>query len=235
MRSVAASTFYQDSGMNYSSGTGTTTLTYINLPHFEIFAGDVLTFSNVGSPTQYTVSTINYVTKQIVFTAAFTATAGSEVYRRIASGATYRSFSRFTNTLTAASSFTPTTFQLVSGSEQFFLNGTIVNDQDYDLVGNTVNNFPANATGNFTTIQFAPNNLGVPNGVPQAVTTYTSNGVAVYSYSFTPAFFELYGNGCYYIQGTDYTTSVGSYTLIPTPNNNTTVLVQQTFDAVGAA
>ena len=235
MRSVAASTFYQDSGMNYSSGTGTTTLTYINLPHFTIFAGDVLTFSNVGSPTQYTVSTINYVTKQIVFTAAFTATAGSEVYRRIASGATYRSFSRFTNTLTAASSFTPTTFQLISGSEQFFLNGTIVNDQDYDLVANTVNNFPSNATGNFTTIQFAPNNLGVPNGVPQAVTTYTSNGVAVYSYSFTPAFFELYGNGCYYIQGTDYTTSVGSYTLIPTPNNNTTVLVQQTFDAVGAA
>jgi hypothetical protein len=235
MRSVAASTFYQDSGVDYSSGTGTTTLTYINLPHFTIFAGDVLTFSNVGSPTQYTVSTINYVTKQIVFTAAFTATAGSVVYRRIASGATYRSFSRFTNTLTAASSFTPTTFQFVSGSEQFFLNGTIVNDQDYDLVGNTVNNFPSNATGNFTTIQFAPNNLGVPNGVPQAVTTFTSNGVAVYSYSFTPAFFEIYGNGCYYIQGTDYTTSVGSYTLIPTPNNNTTILVQQTFNAIGAA
>jgi hypothetical protein len=235
MRSVAASTFYQDSGMNYSSGTGTTTLTYINLPHFEIIAGDVLTFSNVGTPTQYTVSSINYVTKQIVFTGAFTATAGNEVYRRIASGATYRSFSRFTNTLTTASSFTPTTFQLISGSEQFFLNGTIVNDQDYDLVGNTVNNFPSTATGNFTTIQYAPNNLGVPNGLPQAVTTFTSNGVAVYSYSFTPAFFEIYGNGCYYIQGTDYTTSIGSYTLIPTPNNNTTILVQQTFDAAGAA
>jgi hypothetical protein len=235
MRSVAASTFYQDSGMNYSSGTGTTTLTYINLPHFTIFAGDVLTFANTGSPTQYTVSSINYVTKQIVFTGTFTATAGNEVYRRIASGTTYRSFSRFTNTLTTASSFTPTTFQLVSGSEQFFLNGTIVNDQDYDLVGNTVNNFPSTATGNFTTIQYSPNNLGVPNGLPQAVTTYTSNGVAVYSYSFTPAFFEIYGNGCYYIQGTDYTTSIGSYTLIPTPNNNTTILVQQTFDAVGAA
>ncbi len=235
MRSVAASTFFQDSGLLYSSGTGTTTLTYTNLPHYEIIAGDVLTFANTGSPTQYTVSSINYATKQIVFTGVFTATAGNEVYRRIASGATYRSFSRFTDTLTTASTYTPTTFQLISGSEQFFLNGTIVNDQDYDLVGNTVNNFPANASGNFTTIQYAPNNLGVPNGLPQAVTTFTSNGVAVYSYSFTPAFFEIYGNGCYYIQGTDYTTSIGSYTLIPTPNNNTTILVQQTFDAVGAA
>lgn len=235
MRSVAASTFYQDSGILYSSGTGTTTLTYTNLPHFTIEVNDLLTFSNTGTPTAYTVSSINYVTKQIVFTGAFTATAGNAVYRKIASGTTYRSFSRFTETLTAASSYTPTTFQLISGSEFLFLNGTVVNDQDYDLVGNTINNFPANANGNFTIIQWSPNNLGVPNGLPTSVTAYTSNGVAVYSYSFTPAFFDLYANGCLYVQGTDYTTATGSYTLIPTPNNNTTVLVQQTFDAVGAA
>ena len=189
----------------------------------------------VTAPAEFTVSTINYVTKQIVFTAAFTASAGNAVYRKIASGATYRSFSRFTNTLTAASSFTPTTFQYVSGSELLFLNGTVVNDQDYDLVANTVNNFPATANGNLTSIQWSPNLSGVPNGLPQSVTTYTSNGVALYSYSYTPAFFDLYGNGCLYVQGTDYTTGAGSYTLIPTPNNNTTVLVQQTFDAVGAA
>jgi len=235
VRSVAASTFYQDLGVLYSSGTGTTTLTYTNLPHFTIFAGDTLTFSNTGTPTSYTVSTINYVTKQIVFTAAFTATAGSSVYRKIASAATYRSFSRWTATLTAASSYTPTTFQLVSGSELLFLNGTIVNDQDYDLIGNTINNFPANATGNLTIIQWNPNNQGVPNGLPTSVTAYTSNGVAVYSYSYTSSYFDLYGNGCLYVQGTDYTTATGSYTLVPTPNNNTTVLVQQTFDAVGAA
>ena len=289
MRSVASGNFYQDSGIDYSSGTGTTTLTYANLPHFTIFAGDNLTFGNtigtttitagsfvigttyqitaigttnftligaasntvglvfkatgvgtgtgtaVTAPAEFTVSTINYVTKQIVFTAAFTASAGNAVYRKIASGATYRSFSRFTNTLTAASSFTPTTFQYVSGSELLFLNGTIFNDQDYDLVANTVNNFPATANGNLTTIQWSPNISGVPNGLPTAVTTYTSNGVAVYSYSYTPAFFDLYGNGCLYVQGTDYTTATGSYTLIPTPNNNLTVLVQQTFDAVGAA
>jgi hypothetical protein len=235
MRSVASSIFYQSSGLLYSSGTGTTTLTYTNLPHFTIEAGDTLTFSNTGTPTAYTVSSINYVTKQIVFTAAFTATAGNSVYRKIASGATYRSFSRFTATLTSASTYTPTTFQLVSGSEFLFLNGTVVNDQDYDLVGNTINNFPSAATGNFTIIQWNPNNQGVPNGLPTSVTTYTVNGQAVYSFSYTAAYFDLYGNGCYYIQGTDYTTSSGSYTLVPTPTNNTTVLVQQTFDAVGAA
>jgi len=235
MRSVASSTFYQDCGIIYSSGTGTTTLTYTNLPHFEIRNGDVLTFANTGTPTQYTVSSINYVTKQIVFTGAFTATAGNSVYRRIASGATYRSFSRFTDALTAASSYTPTRFQFVSGRELLFLNGTIVNDQDYDLIPNTVSNFPAPATGNLTSIIWNPNNQGVPNGLPTSVTTYTSNGVATYSFSYTPAFFDLYANGCIYVQGTDYTTSTGTYTLVPTPNNNTTVLVQQTFDAVGAA
>jgi hypothetical protein len=291
MRSVASGNFYQDSGIDYSSGTGTTTLTYTNLPHFTIFAGDILTFGNtlgtttitagsfvigttyqitalgstptnfvaigaasntvgvvfkatgagtgngtaVTAPAEFTVSTINYVTKQIVFTAAFTASAGNAVYRKIASGSTYRSFSRFTNTLTAASTFTPTTFQYVSGSELLFLNGTIVNDQDYDLVGNTINNFPATASGNLTTIQWSPNLSGVPNGLPTSVTTYTINGVPLYSYSYTAAYFDLYGNGCLYVQGTDYTTGAGSYTLVPTPNNNTTILVQQTFDAVGAA
>jgi len=81
MRSVAAGNTYEDLGLLYSSGTGTTTLTYSNLPHQIINAGDVLTFSNSGLPTQYTVSTINYVTKQIVFTTVFIASAGNVVYR----------------------------------------------------------------------------------------------------------------------------------------------------------
>ncbi len=289
MRSVASGNFYQDAGIDYSSGTGTTTLTYSSLPHFTIEANDKLTFGNtfgtttitagsfvigttyqitaIGStnftligatantvglvfkatgvgtgsgtaitaPAEFTVSSINYVTKQIVFSAAFTATAGNAIYRKIASGSTYRSFSRWTATLTAASSYTPTTFQLVSGSELLFLNGTVVNDQDYDLVGNTVNNFPSTATGNFTVIQWNANLQGVPNGLPTAVTTYTISGTPIYSYSYTAAYFDLYANGCLYVQGSDYTTATGTYTLVPTPNNNTTVLVQQTFDAIGAA
>jgi hypothetical protein len=67
------------------------------------------------------------------------------------------------------------------------------------------------------------------------VTTYTVNGQAAYSFSYTPTFFELFGNGCFYIVGSDYTTSTGSYTLIPTPNDNTTFLNQMTFNGTGAA
>jgi hypothetical protein len=234
-RSVAASITYEDLGLLYSSGTGTTTLTYTNLPHQIINVGDKLTFANTGSPTQYTVSSINYTTKQIVFSGTFTATAGNSVYRYRAASSTYPSFSRWTATLSAASSYTPTTFQLVSGSELLFLNGTVVNDQDYDLVGNTINNFPSTATGNLTIIQFAPNNQGVPNGLPTGVSTFTVASQAVYNYSYTPAYFEIYGNGCYYDQGVDYTTATGSYTLVPTPTNNTTVLVQQTFNGSGVA
>ncbi len=235
MRSVAASNTYEDLGLLYSSGTGTNTLTYTNLPQQIINVGDKLTFANTGSPTQYTVSSINYTTKQIVFSGTFTATAGNSIYRYRASGSTYKSFSRWTATLSAATTYTPTTFQLVSGSELLFLNGTVVNDQDYDLVGNTINNFPSTATGNFTIIQFAPTNQGVPNGLPTAVSTFTVASQSVYNYSYTPAYFEVYANGCYYDQGVDYTTATGSYTLVPTPTNNTTVLVQQTFNGSGAA
>jgi len=234
-RSVSVQATYEDLGLLYSSGTGTNTLTYTNLPHQIINVGDKLTFANTGSPTQYTVSSINYTTKQIVFSGTFTATAGNSIYRYRAASSTYPSFSRWTATLSAASSYTPTTFQLISGSELLFLNGTVVNDQDYDLVGNTINNFPSTATGNFTIIQFAPNNQGVPNGLPTAVSTFTVASQSVYDYSYTPAYFELYGNGCYYDQGVDYTTATGSYTLVPTPTNNTTVLVQQTFNGSGAA
>jgi hypothetical protein len=234
-RSTATSATYEDLGLLYSSGSGTTTLTYTNLPHQIINAGDVLTFANTGSPTSYTVSSINYTTKQIVFTGTFTASSGASVYRYRALASTYPSFSRWTASLSGASSYTPTDFQLISGSELFFLNGTIVNDQDYDLVGNTVNNFPSTATGTFTIIQFAPNNQGVPNGLPAAVSTFTINGQAVYSYSYDPLYFELSGNGCYYDHQVDYLTATGSYTLVPTPTNNTTVLVQQTYNATGAA
>jgi len=234
-RSTATSATYESLGLLYSSGTGTTTLTYTNLPHQIINAGDLITFANTGSPTQYTVSSINYTTQQIVFTAAFTATAGASIYRYRALGSTYPSFSRYTASLSAVSSYTPTTYQLISGSELLYLNGTIVNDQDYDLVGNTINNFPNTTSGTLTIIQFAPNNQGVPNGLPAAVSTFTINGQAVYSYSYDPLYFELSGNGCYYDHNVDYTTATGSYTLVPTPNNNTTVLVQQTYNGTGAA
>ena len=236
-RSVSTAVYYANMDIAYSSGSGTNTLTYINLPSQLIYPGDVLTFNNTGSPATYTVSTINYATKQIVFTTTFTATAGNSIYRYRTLGSTYRTFSRWDTSLTSAVSYTPTQFQVVSGAEVLFLNGAIVNDQDYDLVSNTINNFPSTATGNLTIIQFAHNNFGVPNGSPALVSTYTVNGQSVYSFSYEPDAFELYENGCLVVPGVglDYTTSTGSYTLNPTPNNNTTVLSQQTYSRTGAA
>lgn len=236
-RSTSTAVYYANMDIAYSAGSGTNTLTYSNLPSQLIYPGDVLTFANTGTPTQYTVSTINYATKQIVFTTTFTATAGSSVYRHRSLGSTYRTFSRWDVSLSAAASYSPTEFQVVSGAEVLFLNGTIVNDQDYDLVSNVINNFPAVATGNLTIIQFAHNNFGVPNGSPALISTYTVNGQSVYSFSYDPDAFELYGNGCLYVPGAgnDYITATGTYTINPTPTNNTTVLSQQTFSRTGAA
>jgi hypothetical protein len=236
-RSTSTSVYYANMDIAYASGSGTNTLTYSNLPSQIINAGDVLTFANTGSPTQYTVSSINYSTKQIVFTTTFTATAGNSVYRYRALGSTYRTFSRWDVSLSAAATYSPTDFQIVSGAEILFLNGTIVNDQDYDLASNVVNNFPSVATGNLTIIQLAHNNFGVPAGSPALISTNTVNGQSVYSFSYDPLAFELYLNGCIGVPGAgnDYQTATGTYTLTPTPNNNTTILSQQTFSRTGAA
>jgi hypothetical protein len=234
-RSTSTSVYYANMDIAYASGSGTNTLTYSNLPSQIINSGDVLTFANSGSPTQYTVSTINYATKQIVFTTTFTATAGNSVYRYRSLGSTYRTFSRWDVSLSAAATYSPTQFQIVSGAEVLFLNGTIVNDQDYDLASNVINNFPSTATGNLTIMQFAHNNFGVPAGSPSLISTYTVNGQATYTFSYDVDAFELYENGCLADAGTDYTTATGTYTLSPTPTDNITVLSQQTFARTGAA
>lgn len=235
-RSVNANAiYYEPLGMNYSSGSGTTTCTYINQTYQNISAGDKLTFSNSGTPTQYTVSSINYTTKQIVFTGTFLSSAGAVIYRVRAANAAYPSFSRWTTTLTAASTYTPTTFQLYSGAETLFLNGDIVNDQDYDLVSNQINNFPSVATGNLTIIQFALNNLGVPNGSPTLVSTNTTIGQASYTYTYDPAAFELYNNGMLQVAGSDYTTGSGFFTLSVTPTSIDNILSAETFNRTGAA
>jgi hypothetical protein len=236
-RSTSTAAYYASMDIAYASGSGTNTLTYSNLPSQLINAGDVLTFANTGTPTQYTVSSINYATKQIVFTTTFTATAGNSVYRYRALGSTYRTFSRWDVSLSAASTYSPTEFQIVSGAEIFFLNGTIMNDQDYDLASNVVNNFPSTATGNFTIIQLAHNNFGVPSGSPALSSTNTVNGQSVYSFSYDPLAFELYLNGCLGVPGAgnDYTTATGTFALNPTPNTNMTILSQQTFSRTGAA
>jgi len=232
---VANSVTYANLGIVYSSGSGTSTVTYGNLTHQLINVGDQLAFANTGSPTLYTVSSVNYATSQITFTSSFAATVGANIYRYRATGSTYPAFSRFSATLSAASTYTPTEWQFVSGSEVIFLNGVIVNDQDFDLVGNTLNNFPSSMTGNLQVFQFTPNNQGLPAGLPALSTINTSIGVISYNYSYNPLSFELYNNGCLLNTPADYTTSTGTYTLLETPTSNVNVLNQQTFNRTGAA
>ena len=145
----------------------------------------------------------------------------------------YASFTRNQVTLTNASSYTPS-FTLTSGFELLFLNGTIVNEQDYDIIGGSITNFPSLATGDLTIIQWSANNLSVPNGTPVNVITNTIVGQTIYPFSYNANAFNLYENGVLLLQGTDYTTATGSYTLSNSPDTIQTVLLQQTFARTGA-
>ena len=146
----------------------------------------------------------------------------------------YASFTRNSATLTNASSYTASGFTLNSGYELLFLNGTVVNDQDYDIVGQDITNFPSVVTGDLQIIQWTANNLGTPNGTPVNIVTNTVVGQTIYPFSYTASSFNLYQNGVLLKQGTDYTTGTGTYTLAVSPDTIQNILVQQTFARTGA-
>ena len=148
---------------------------------------------------------------------------------------TYASFSRNSATLTATGSYTASGFTLISGYELLFLNGAVVNEQDYDIVGQTITNFPNVTTGDLEIIQWTPNNLGVPNGTPVNEIIQTIIGQVTYPFSFTSGGFNLYQNGVLLKLGTDFTTVVGAYTLANSPDTVSNVILQQTFARAGAA
>ena len=148
---------------------------------------------------------------------------------------TYASFSRNSATLTATGSYTASGFTLISGYELLFLNGAVVNEQDYDIVGQTITNFPNVTTGELEIIQWTGNNLGVPNGTPVNAVIQTIIGQVTYPFSFTSGGFNLYQNGVLLKLGTDFTTVVGAYTLANAPDTVSNVILQQTFARAGAA
>lgn len=216
----------------------TTVVTYTStsLPYQNIVAGDVHTFLNTGTPTQYTVSAYNAATRQITYTTTVTGvSAGQSIYQYRAATVSYRPFSRWTTTLTTTSSYTPTTFGLHSGYEKIFLNGASINDQDYDIASGSLSNFPADTTGLLTIIQFADNNLTTAVGNQISSATNTVVGQPNYSFSFNSNAFELYNNGALQILSSDYTLGTGSYTLTTTPTVNTNILQQTTYNRTGAA
>lgn len=146
----------------------------------------------------------------------------------------YPSFTRNTVDLSNASSYTASGFTLVSGFEFLFINGTVLNELDYNIVDQTITDFPSAMTGKMTIIQWSPDNLGQPNGFPTNILAFTNIGQTIYSYSYDANAFDLYSNGVLLLQGTDYTTATGNYVLSNTPDTTSTVMVQQTFARTGA-
>ncbi len=235
-RAISSGNFYDNTHLNVASVSGANvTWNTAEMPFQLINAGDIMTFSNSGSPTQYTVSSVNYGTATITFTTSPTGlTAGDPIYVFRASSSSYPVFSRFETTLISASSYTPTLWHFNSGYELPFLNGAIMSDQDYDIVSNTYTNIPSVSDGLLTIIQFSANNTTTPTGTPQNVLTYTTVGQTFYSFNFTSGALGLYANGVLYEGSVDYTTSTNSYTLTNSPTESF-IIQQQTFARAGAA
>jgi hypothetical protein len=151
-----------------------------------------------------------------------------------ATSGVYASFTRNSAILTNQGSYTASGFTITDGFELLFLNGTVVNAQDYNLSDQTIT-FVGNTSGDLEVIQWTPNNLGVANGTPVNVDAFTVIGQPNYTFSYNINAFNLYNNGILQFNGTDFTATSGSiYTLTTTPTANTNILVQQTFARTGA-
>jgi hypothetical protein len=146
--------------------------------------------------------------------------------------ATYDSFTRYADTLTSQATYTASGW-LVSGQELIFLNGTVVNAQDYNISGQDITFINA-VSGDLQVIMWAQNNLSVPNGTPVNVDAFTVVGQTIYPFTFDPLAFNLWNNGALLLETVDYSVASGSYTLAQTPTTNLNILVQQTFTRTGA-
>ena len=147
----------------------------------------------------------------------------------------YASFSRNELDVTNVSQIDCTgLFTLTSGFELIFINGTVLNEQDYNIIGQVITDFPSTLTGKVVVYQWTPNNLGVPNGNPVNFVFNTIPNQSNYFFNFDLNAFNLYHNGVSLKQGTDFTTGSGVYTLTNTPTTNLNVLVNQTFARTGA-
>ena len=237
MRAVSTDPYYEPL-LTQIASSGSNTVVYTDAPYQLLEAGDKLTFANTGSPTQYTVQSVNTTTKTITFTTTISgATAGLDLYRYRASAATYRPFSRVEVDLSNVSLYTPTEMTVLNGYELLFVNGVALNEIDYDLSGPTIGGFPANITGKFIFIQFAANNLGVPASNITNTVAYSTNGALSYTFPNNPLSMQLYANGALFAKGSsyDYTSTSAGYNLTAAINNNFTLLNQQTFARDGAA
>jgi hypothetical protein len=236
MRVVSALDTYDDLGIAVQTvGTG---ITYSGLPFQELSPGDQLTFSNEGTPTVYTIDTVNMATKTITFTSTPTeADVDDDIYIFTAENAEYSPFVRYSIDVTGVNSYTPTLIGVRSGFEQIYINGVQLNEIDYDLTNNVFSGFPAPVTGKIELIVFAPNNLGIPCSNVTNTVAYSVSGVLTYNFSNNPLAMQIYANGALLVKGNtyDYVPNNSGYNLNTAFNNNFTLLNQQTFARIGAA
>jgi len=237
MRAKSSGVFYNNTFLTVDSVSGADVIwDSATMPYQAIVVGSIMTFANTGTPTQYTVSSVNYSTRTITFTTTVTSVVfGDSIYNYRAATQSYPAFSRFEDDLTSASSYTPTTWEFHSGYELPFINGTILNEQDFDISGNTLGNFPSTTTGKLVNIQFSSNNLTTPTGTPVNVLAFSVAGQSNYSFNFGANAFNLYANGVLLEDSVDYTTSSGVWSLTTPYTTTSVVFVQQTFASAGAA
>jgi hypothetical protein len=239
MRGNSTSEYYEPLNITIAS-SGSNTVTYAGLPWNKVQVGDVLAFSDTGSPSLYTVSAVNQTTKVITFTTSISgATAGLTIYRHRPAGSDYAPFTRYDQDVTATTSFLPTEYQIRNGFEFIFVNGVQFSEIDYNVNITTaaLDGFPGPLSGKLTVIQFAPNNLAVPASNIANTPTYSVSGQVTYPFNSNPLSMEVYANGCLLTKGSgyDYTAAAASYVLTTAFSNNITLLNQQTFARIGAA
>jgi hypothetical protein len=146
----------------------------------------------------------------------------------------YASFTNNIVTLTNQSNYTASGFTIINGNELLFLNGTVVNANDYNISGQTISFFNV-ANGDLQIVQWANNNLSVPNGNPVNSDTFTAIGETIYPFSYDPNAFNLYNNGVLQLETVDYNVGIGEYTLTTAPTSASNILVQETFSRTGPA
>lgn len=237
MRGVSTSEYYEPLNITIASSTSNT-VTYSGAPYNQVIAGNVITFANTGSPTQYTVQSVNQTTKVITFTTTISgATAGLTLYRYRAAGSSYPPFTRYDQDVSGITTFTPTTYAINNGFESIYTNGSQLSEIDYNITGSAIDGFPGSLTGRLTILMYTSNNLGVPASNITNTVAYSTNGQTTYPFANNPLSMQLYANGAYLYKGAsyDYTASSSNFILTSAFNNNTTLLNQQTFARLGPA
>ena len=237
MRGVSTSENYLDLNITIASSTSNS-VTYNGLPYNQVSVGDVLTFANTGTPTQYTVQSVNQTTKVITFTGSISgATAGLTLYGYRAAGQSYKPFSRYDQSVTNITSLEPTTFAVNNGFESIYVNGSQFSDIDYNINGNAIDGFPSLVTGRMTVLMYTPNNLGVPASNITNTVAYSTATQLTYPFTSNPLSIQIYANGVILYKGAilDYTASTTNYNLTIPFDNSVTLLNQQTFARIGAA